>query len=260
MKRWTIPLFLGIHTAIATPSLGAFITPCSTTAQHSHSTMGSSGRLLSQHSDMTHLFTQQSSSNENDNLDVNNSQPHRRQQNQPQQENVRHKTTSSTNYRNSIKETYKSQDLLFQRQSSDPFRADFRDASEPKLMTTFGGGTALMFEMIAKRMLDWGNEAIPFNPEDDSLSRTPVTAAATTTTTTTKDGLGKNTPNNADSSDVLPRWHPYSGIADVNPNFRNQAPAMNNQGRVQPQPFWNTTTSIFPRNILKKTSLFDFLP
>ena len=110
-------------------------------------------------------------------------------------------------------------------------------------MTTFGGGTALMFEMIAKRMLDWGNEAKPFNPEDDSWSGTPAVATSAAATASA-DGLGKNTPDSDDSSDVLPRWHPYSGISDVNPNFRNQAPAMNNQGRVQ-RNHCNATTSFF---------------
>lgn len=216
MKRWTISFFLSIHTAPYIPSLASFITPCSTTAT-TQRTIASYHPIFSQHRDAKSIrfVTQQSSSNENDSLEENNSHPNH--QEQPQQISRQ----SINKQRKSSKEASESRDLLFQRQSIDPFRADFRDASEPKLMTTFGGGTALMFEMIAKRMLDWGNEAKPFNPEDDSFSTT--------------NGLGQKNNQAMDDdksifSDVLPRWHPHSGISDVNPNFRYQAPAMNNQG------------------------------
>lgn len=114
-------------------------------------------------------------------------------------------------------------DLLFQQQITDPFRADFRDGSEPQLMTTFGGGTALMFEMIAKRMLDWGNEAKPYNVENEN-------GAITSATPTRKEADKKSSPIADANSKVLPRWHPHSGISDANPNFRSQAPAMSNQG------------------------------
>jgi hypothetical protein len=56
-----------------------------------------------------------------------------------------------------------------------------------------------MFEMVCKRMLDWGQQAA------DSKQQAP-------------------------KPKFLPRWHPHSGISDANPNFRNQSPAMNNQG------------------------------
>lgn len=63
--------------------------------------------------------------------------------------------------------------------------------SDPKpLVKTLGGGTSLMFEM-ARRMLVWDNPK---------------------------------------QKNILPRWHPHSGISDVNPSFRTQSPIMNNQG------------------------------
>lgn len=117
-------------------------------------------------------------------------------------------------------------DILFQSQNSDdPFRADFRDSSEPKLMTTFSGGTSLIFEMIAKKMLDWGNEARPFNEPADSSSR-GVAAGGTRTT------LPSSSPASLldGSAESLPRWHPHAGIEKLNPNFRREPPAMNNQG------------------------------
>jgi pentatricopeptide repeat protein len=83
-----------------------------------------------------------------------------------------------------------------QQQQQDPFQAGFSSPPEKsnKVTTTLGGGAPLMFEMIRKRMLDL------------------------------------QSPEEAPQPKVLPRWHPHSGISDVNPNFRNQAPAMSNQG------------------------------
>ena len=113
--------------------------------------------------------------------------------------------------------------LLFQKPDADPFRADFRDTSEPKLMTTFGGGTALMFEMIAKRMLDWGNEARPYATNGEQMK------PSSRNRSTTKGG--KSTAAERTNDPGLPRWHPHPGISDSNPNFRSQAPVMNNQGK-----------------------------
>lgn len=36
--------------------------------------------------------------------------------------------------------------------------------------------------------------------------------------------------DNPKQKNILPRWHPHSGISDVNPSFRTQSPLMNNQG------------------------------
>lgn len=112
-----------------------------------------------------------------------------------------------------------SYDVLFQKPDHDPFQADFRDSSEPKLMTTLAGGTSLMFEMIAKRMLNWGNEARPFSSTEEMVPPSTETRK------------GQNSLAEANSQ-VLPRWHPHNGISDANPNFRNQAPVMNNQGKA----------------------------
>ena len=60
---------------------------------------------------------------------------------------------------------------------------------------TLGGGEGLIFAM-ARRMLVW-------EEKEENKKPKPV---------------------------VLPRWHPHSGISDVNPSFRTQAPIMNNQG------------------------------
>lgn len=146
-------------------------------------------------------------------------------------------SSTSTERRNNLGYSYDQHDtpsepydLLFQQQNTDPFRADFRDGSEPKLMTTFGGGTSLMFEMIAKRMLDWGNEAKPYLLESENgRIKSPPKATTTETTTTTSTEGGATLPVDV-SGKVLPRWHPHSGISDANPNFRSQAPAMTNQG------------------------------
>ena len=62
---------------------------------------------------------------------------------------------------------------------------------QPALIETIGGGTTMIFEM-ARRMLVW----------DESERK----------------------------SNTLPRWHPHSGVSDVNPSFRTQSPIMNNQG------------------------------
>ena len=87
-------------------------------------------------------------------------------------------------------------DNMEQPQQQDPFQAGFQLEGEKKLIKTFGGGTTLMFKMIRERMLDWGSSAEP----QPSKPKT------------------------------LPKWHPHTGISDVNPNFRQAPPAMNNRG------------------------------
>jgi len=72
---------------------------------------------------------------------------------------------------------------------------------QPTLIETIGGGSATIFEM-ARRMLVWDQP----------------------------NGGSKNGNSKEAKDGVLPRWHPHSGISDVNPSFRTKAPVMNNQG------------------------------
>lgn len=88
-------------------------------------------------------------------------------------------------------------------QREDPFQAA---SFEKPLMRPLGGGTALIFEMARKCMLDWSSDSAT-----DGKLANPAKPANT-------------------RSKVLPRWHPHSGISDVNPSFRTESPVMNNQG------------------------------
>ena len=215
MKRWTLRLMLlGVACAIL-PLLAAFVTPDPKTSPKMNSLVPS---LLKSDSPTYCLFSQESPQ-------------------ESEEGDAMPSSSTSTERRNNLGYSYDQHDtpsepydLLFQQQNTDPFRADFRDGSEPKLMTTFGGGTSLMFEMIAKRMLDWGNEAKPYLLESENgRIKSPPKATTTETTTTTSTEGGATLPVDV-SGKVLPRWHPHSGISDANPNFRSQAPAMTNQG------------------------------
>jgi pentatricopeptide repeat protein len=73
----------------------------------------------------------------------------------------------------------------------DPMLEEHNNLKPAALIETIGGGTSLIFEM-ARRMLVW----------DESERQ----------------------------SKPLPRWHPHSGVSDVNPSFRTKSPIMNNQG------------------------------
>lgn len=77
----------------------------------------------------------------------------------------------------------------------DPFGAD------APLVRPLGGGTAMIFEMARKCMLDFTNDVDAEEPKAKTETRK-----------------------------VLPRWHPHKGISDANPRFRTHAPVMNNQG------------------------------
>ncbi len=179
MNRWILQLFLSIAAAIS-PLSAAFVTPhaCNNPKANAASSVMNDRAPC--------LFNERIPREEN-NPHINATQPNEEPEKAPK------RTNKPSDPRG----------LLFrQQQTADPFRADFRDSSEPRLMTTFAGGTSLMFEMIAKRMLDWGNEAKPFDLESEKI----VTG-------------------------VLPRWHPHPGISDANPDFRKLPPAMNNQGR-----------------------------
>ena len=269
MNRWKLRWWLSI-VATALPVIAAFVlTPTNTPTT---STAGTT--LPSRHSERTRvspslqfrreqskLFEQKDapaeriigrSSNRPDNTQSNNNDPRAA----PQQHAQRPAPPPPQQQKSSQVDS-----LLFQQRNvnNDPFRADFRDASEPQLMmTTFGGGTALMFEMIAKKMLDWGNEAKPYYyyndddngqppplppPQDRSSptrmgSTSPAVGAPissnTSRRTNQKGGPDAITtaPTTASPStaDTLPRWHPHSGIEKVNLKFRSEAPVMNNQG------------------------------
>lgn len=103
----------------------------------------------------------------------------------------------------------------------DPFSSYSDNSESNPLFTTFGGGTALMFEMIAQKMLDWGNEAATYK-------ETPTTATTTTTrgvdapseTATSSSNSSSSTTTN--TTPAMQRWHPHTGISASNPNFRNQ--------------------------------------
>ena len=95
-----------------------------------------------------------------------------------------------------------------QEQREDPFQAA---SFEKPLMRPLGGGSALIFEMARKCMVDWSS------PD-----------AATEGSEQVYTEMVK--PAKKRRSKVLPRWHPHSGISDVNPSFRTESPVMNNQG------------------------------
>eukprot|EP00978_Attheya_sp_CCMP212_P021175 scaffold61560_cov41-Attheya_sp.AAC.2 len=80
-------------------------------------------------------------------------------------------------------------------------------AENVPLQKTLTGGPSLIFEM-ARRMLVWDED----NMNDSSTSQQQQQPAKKRTRT------------------VLPRWHPHSGISDVNPSFRSSPPVMNNAG------------------------------
>jgi hypothetical protein len=83
----------------------------------------------------------------------------------------------------------------YSQSDQDPFSAD------APLMRPLGGGTAMIFEMARKCMLDFTNDVGAEEPKTTKATRK-----------------------------VLPRWHPHKGISDANPRFRTHAPVMNNQG------------------------------
>jgi len=108
----------------------------------------------------------------------------------------------------------------------DPFQATGQD----DLFKTLAGGPALIFEMARKSMLFATKETDIKQPRNSTTTATATTTvvAIRATTTTTRPV--------APSEQVRPpplaqgRWYPHSGIADVNPNFRTQAPVMTNKG------------------------------
>jgi hypothetical protein len=83
----------------------------------------------------------------------------------------------------------------------------------------------MIFEMARKCLVDWSADAY-------TGAAAPL-MESTTTTTETDSGGGAATilvEPRRKRAKVLPRWHPHSGISDINPNFRTEAPVMNNKG------------------------------
>jgi hypothetical protein len=217
-RRWTLRLLLLGAGAVFPALMAAFVTP----DPRRKSPRANALFFPLEKSASTHLFSQESSQ-ETEEADAS-FEPVEESSSQPIRSAAPSEDGSSRAERQSIGISYDKVDApskLSQQPNTDPFRADFRDLSEPKLMTTFGGGTALMFEMIAERMLDWGNEAKPYVVENEN---------GESTTTAKSIEEKKSSSVVAASSKVLPRWHPHSGISNANPNFRSQAPAMSNQG------------------------------
>ena len=100
--------------------------------------------------------------------------------------------------------------------SKDPFEATGQD----DLFKTLAGGPSLIFEMARKSML--------FATKDTDSIQTTTTNSTTPTAVTTKKPI---TPTDQlRPPPAQGRWYPHSGIADVNPNFRTQAPVMTNKG------------------------------
>lgn len=109
----------------------------------------------------------------------------------------------------------------------DPFEAS---GGQDDLFKTLAGGPALIFEMARKSMLIGTKET------DVKQSTNTTTSATPATTMTTAPATSAMTRQKVPSEPARPpqpaqgRWYPHSGIADDNPNFRTQAPAMTNKG------------------------------
>ena len=88
-------------------------------------------------------------------------------------------------------------------QTLDPFEA----TGEQELMTTLGGGTALMFEMIRASVAEL-QSVKPASVQQE----------------------GRQQRMSAYDENVLPRWRPYDGVSNANFQFRTAAPDMNNEG------------------------------
>lgn len=150
---------------------------------------------------------------------------------------------SNNNHCNTLFGTQHDQDNQQQKLASkDPFQATGQD----DLFKTLAGGPALIFEMARKSMLFATKETDNKQPTNTT---TTVTATPTPRTTTAVIATPTPTPprttptmTTTTTRPVAPteqarpppptqgRWYPHSGIANNNPNFRTQAPAMTNKG------------------------------
>ena len=95
---------------------------------------------------------------------------------------------------------------------TDPFQA----TGQNELFKTLAGGPALIFEMARKLVED-----------SDYNKRTMATTSPSSTIKYTTTPLPSEF---GEQQSQQRRWYPHSGISDVNPSFRTQSPAMNNQG------------------------------
>lgn len=104
------------------------------------------------------------------------------------------------------------QNASLQQQQKQPAPKDpFEATGQDDLFKTLAGGLPLIFEMAAKSMLFATKE---------TGTKEPTNATAVFTN---EERFRPPPPQQG-------RWYPHSGIADVNPNFRTQAPAMTNKG------------------------------
>mmetsp|Transcript_15521 Transcript_15521/g.17223 ORF Transcript_15521/g.17223 Transcript_15521/m.17223 type:complete len:452 (+) Transcript_15521:212-1567(+) len=108
-------------------------------------------------------------------------------------------------------------------------------AAPATLVETIGGGTATIFEM-ARRVLIWeeGNDCASSSSTSTACSGDPAVADNNNNEEKQQELTDYDYLTGAvggiNSNVNLPRWHPHSGISDVNPSFRTQSPIMNNQG------------------------------
>jgi len=108
-----------------------------------------------------------------------------------------------------------------------------KGAMEPQktlTMETLTGGPSLIFAM-ARRMLFWDDD----NDESDgSYQQGKRDNSSNKSRSKNKNKNNKSLPKPRriprPKEKIVPRWHPYDGIADANPSFRMEPPAMNNRG------------------------------
>jgi len=108
--------------------------------------------------------------------------------------------------------------------NEDDSSTDTNGEQPATLIETIGGGTATIFEM-ARRMLIWDDDS----SDDDELSEDEKRRIQERDNNNLNGGTFTATTMSRPQA-VLPRWHPHSGISDVNPSFRTQSPIMNSQG------------------------------
>jgi uncharacterized metal-binding protein YceD (DUF177 family) len=80
----------------------------------------------------------------------------------------------------------------------------------------------MIFEMARKCLVDWSSDAY-------TGAAAPLIESTSTDTESGEAAITLVEPRRKRAK-VLPRWHPHSGISDINPNFRTEPPVMNNKG------------------------------
>jgi hypothetical protein len=113
------------------------------------------------------------------------------------------------------KEQQQKQEQLELEQPIPPMTDPFQATGQNELFKTLAGGPALIFEMARKLVKD----------SDYNIRTTTSTIQYTTTPLSSE-----TRQQQSQSQSQQRRWYPHSGISDVNPSFRTQSPAMNNQG------------------------------